>query len=268
MPVPTDSNAHAAYQRSLPEAQDLASDDILPYRLDPDLVIINIQTAMPILSKHRADIPKHLPRIDLAALSALPALALALKFSAMEADKAFPPEKLVSQTLVEARQIRATLLPVVAGLAATGRIPQTEHDAIVRGRGPRDVASDCVAISHVFDKYKKAVKDKHSADPKMIKRAGEIGSFLLQNLRPARAPTEKAPPPPPAVEIRNRFATLLVKRYSLLQVVAHYFEGDDYERVVPPLMSRQASRPGKDAPSSDAPAGAEDAPPAGADDSG
>jgi hypothetical protein len=260
MTVPTDSNAHAAYQKSLPEAQALASADILPYRLDPDLVIINIQTAMPILTEHRAEISKHLPKIDLPALSALPALALALKFSAMEADKTVPSEKLVSQALVEARQIRSTLLPVVAGLAATGLVPQTEYNAIVRGRGPRDTASDCVAICHVFDKYKKAVKDKHSADPTMIKRAGEVGAFLLQHLRPAHAPAEKAPPPPPAVEIRNRFATLLVKRYSLLQVVAHYFEGDDYERVAPPLMSRQASRASKNTPSPDVPAGAEDAP--------
>jgi hypothetical protein len=118
------------------------------------------------------------------------------------------------------------------------------------------VAGDCVALSHVFDKYKKALKDRHSADPEMIKRAGEIGSFLLQHLRPAHAPVEKAPPPPAAVEIRNRFATLLVKRYSRLQVIAHYFAGDDYERVAPPLMSRQVSRRSKDTPASDVPADA------------
>jgi hypothetical protein len=90
----------------------------------------------------------------------------------------------------------------------------------------------------------------------MIEKAATVGSWLLQHLRPTHARAQKAPPPPPAVELRNRFATLLAQRYAKLQAVAHYFYGDAWEDVTPPLMARQAARPKKDAPSADAAAGA------------
>jgi hypothetical protein len=41
-------------------------------------------------------------------------------------------------------------------------------------------------------------------------------------------------------------------------VIAHYFEGDDYELVAPSLMSRQASRRSKDTPAPDVPEGVEE----------
>jgi hypothetical protein len=244
--------AHAAYQRFLPDAQAIASEDIIPYRLDPDLVIANVRTAMQVIAAYRSQIPKHLPRVDLHALEALPALAVALKFAAIEADRAVPTERIVSEALVEARQIRGVLLPIVAGLVATGVVPAHMYEDIVRGRGPRYIAQDCLTLSSVFTTHKEAVKDKHSADPGVIDRAAVVGSFLLEHLRPAGSAAAKSPPYPPLIDLRNRFATVLTERYRKLQIVAHYFCGDDYERVAPPLMSQRSSRSGRSAPPSPA----------------
>ncbi|MFO0758596.1 MAG: hypothetical protein U0359_19035 [Byssovorax sp.] len=246
MSFPKHPDAKAAFDHFLPAAQALPEDAVLPYRLDADLCLVNIGTAMKAFGAYKPMIKAHLPKISIAEVETLPALGLAHKLAAMEAERSVPSEKVVSQNLIEARRIRGVLLPIVTGLGAAGLVPQSEVDDILRGRGPRDVAEDCVALGQVFVKHHKAIKGKHAADPEMIKRAGTLGSWLLQNLRTANAPAEKAPPPPMTIEVRNRMGTLLVRRYGRLQVIAHYFEGDDHERSVPPLMSRQAARAGKD----------------------
>jgi hypothetical protein len=243
-PVPEamEQDAAAAYQQLLPEAKALPPESILPYRLDPDLAVINVRRAIRVVVAYRNDIPKHMPKIDIAALESIGKLALAAKYSALEADRTVPSERVISQKLAEARQHRATLMPIVAGLAATGYVSQNRYDDIARGRGPRDVAEDCVALAQVFREGGKTLDGKHSADPGTIAKAAALGSWLLENLRPAHALMER-PLLQPAVDLRNRFATLLTRRYSILQAVAHYFHGDSYEDVAPPLMSRQTMRP-------------------------
>jgi hypothetical protein len=241
-PAAKELDAGGEYKRFLPDAKALSKSAVLPYRLDPDIAIANVRTAMKVFDAHRDEIPKHLPKIDRKALEALPALALATKRAAMMAEESAPSEKIVSQKLDEARQLRTTLLPVVAGLASTGLVPRQTYVDIIKGRGARDIAGDCVAIADVFRNHKDAIHGKHSADPAMIEKAAVVGSWLLQELRAPGAKTPKAPPPSPAVDTRNRLATLLVERYETLQTVAHYFEGADYERAAPPLMSRQATK--------------------------
>jgi hypothetical protein len=135
---------------------------------------------------------------------------------------------------------------IVAGLAATGHVSQATYDDILKDRGPRDIAGDCVKLAKVFRDGGDGLKGKHSADEAMIERAAVVGTWLLQHLRTERAPNEKAPAPPPAVDRRNRIATLLVSRYGLLRKVAYYFHGEDYDDFVPPLMSSKAARAKKE----------------------
>jgi hypothetical protein len=184
--------------------------------------------------------------IALADLESIPDVGLAAKFAAMEAEKAVPSESEILKYLAEARSIRKTLLPVVNGLRATGHVSQATYDDIIKDRGPRDTAGDCVKLAKVFRDGGDTLKGKHSADEAMIERAAVVGTWLLQHLRTEKAPNEKAPPPPPAIEKRNRIATVLVKRYELLQKVAYYFHGEDYDEYVPPLMSQKAPRPKKE----------------------
>jgi len=242
----SEPEAAAAYMHYLAEARRLPADRILPYRLDPELALTNVRRGMRFVAMHRSEIPTHLPKVDVAALDGIGRLALAAKYSALEAERAVPSERVISQKIAEARQVRGTLLPVVGALAATGHVPQARYDDIVRGRGPRDVAEDCVALALVFREAGKALDGKHAADPGDIAKAAALGSWLIEHLRAAHAPAEKGPPPQPAVDLRNRFATLLARRYATLQAVAHYFHGDGFEEVAPPLMSRQAHRPKRD----------------------
>lgn len=234
-------DALAAYEEHKVAALALPDEAIVPYRLDPDLAVSNVGTAMKVVLAHRNEIPKHLPLLNLGELTSLPSLALASKYAALKAEETVPSEKIKSEKLAEARDLRSLLMPVARGLAAAGLVSQQKVDDIERGRGPRDTAGDCVALGELFRHNKKALHGKHPVSDEKIEKAIAVGSWLLENLKPAHAPAEKAAPPSPAVVLRNRFASLLSKRYAALEVVAHYFHGPDYESLVPPLNSRRAS---------------------------
>ncbi|HSN97013.1 MAG TPA: hypothetical protein VLS89_01910 [Candidatus Nanopelagicales bacterium] len=232
-------DAAAAYQENLAEARGVVKP--APYRLVPDLVLANIKNAERYVAARRDDIQEHFPRVNIAHFDGIGRLALGVKFAAMVAEGSGPSESEVSVVLGEARELRGKLLPAVGALAASGLVPQATYERIARGRGTRDVAEDCVGLAQVFREGGAALDGKHPVTPDQIERAALVGSWLLQQLRPAEARAEKAPKPE-AVEIRNQMATLLSERYAKLQAVAHYFEGDGWLEAVPPLMTRPAPR--------------------------
>ncbi|UQA57643.1 hypothetical protein [Polyangium aurulentum] len=247
-------DAQKAYDKFLPEAQALAPQALIPYRLDPDLAVINVQTALPAILAKKADIVAHLPKVDLGALLALPELAIAVKFAALRAEQAAPSEKSISRNLAEARKIRRALLSVARGLAATGLVPDHEVDAIAAGKGNRDIAEDCVALADLYRKHEAAIAGKHAVGDADVEKAASVGSWLLATMRPGNAPPEKAGPPPASVDARNRLATLLVQRHSELRKVVHYFHGEAYEDLAPSLQSRRLERDKQDPPPADPPA--------------
>jgi hypothetical protein len=245
--------ARDAYNTHLPAAQALADEDVLPYRLDVDVAIININHAIRALEPLRADIPAHLPLIPLPELESLPNLALAVKMAAINSDNAIPDGTSPAQMITEGWALRKKLMPVVKGFAANGQIPLEVYKKIARNRGIRDMASDCVALAQVFYDYEAAIGGKHPVEPATITRAEIVGSWLLQNLNKHNAaqPVTKLA----AIIIRDRMATLLVNRYNKLRVVAYYFHGEDYAEYVSPLMSRMVST--KPEPEPEPPAGSE-----------
>lgn len=233
--------AQAAYDKYLPMAQALPADEIATYRLDLDLAIVNVNQSIHVIEMHRAAILEHLPKLDIAVLDDLPSLALATKMSALLAENSVPDDVSPREIIAEGWALRKTLMPVVASLAATGLIPSAVYERIARGRGPRDMAEDCVALSNVFTTYAAEVAGKHAADASTIERAAKVGSWLLQNLRTRNAP-RPARQTSAEGDIRDRMETLLVTGYNQLRMIAYYFYGDDFGEHVAPLMSRHVPR--------------------------
>ena len=232
-------DAAAACQEHAAAAWQVAN--ALPYRLVPDLVLSNIKKAESYVAARRDEIQEHFPKIPIADLDGLGRLALGLKYAAMVAEGAEPSEGEVSKVIAEAWELRGKLLPAVASMAAAGLVPQATYERIARGRGVRDAAQDCVELAQVFRDGGAALDGKHPVTGEQIERAALVGSWLLKHLKVKGARPEKAAKGDD-VELRNRMATLLVERYTRLQAVAHYFEGDAWAEVVPPLMTRQATR--------------------------
>ena len=242
MPMTNPVDIEAYYNAHLPTAQAIPAASVLTTRVDADLAIVNIGTAMPVVTEHAAEIPDHFPKLNLSALQALPEIALAFKYAAMRAEQEVPAESQMAANLSEARALRAKLLTTVKALAENGLIPQAEVAVIAAGSGSRDRAEDCVALAALLRNHAATIAGKHPITPEMIDHAATVGSWVVAHLRPGDAPNPPTLGPRAAVEIRNRFVTLLVNGHDKLQAIALYFHPTDWEERVPALGSRRVSR--------------------------
>lgn len=230
------------YNTHLPAAQALPATSILTIRVDPDLAIVNIETAMHVVTEHASEIPVHFPKVALTSLQALPEIAFALKYAALRAEQEVPAESQMAAKLSEARDLRTKLLSTAKSLAENGLIPAAEVAAIAAGKGVRDRAEDCVALAALFRNHAASIAGKHPITTELIDQAAAVGSWLVGNLRPANAPNPPATGPSAAVDLRHRFATLLLDGHNKLEAIAHYFHPFDWEERVPPLGSRRVVR--------------------------
>lgn len=240
--MPNSPDIEAFYNKHLATAQALPAASVLTARVDPDLAIVNIETAMSIVTQQANDIAQHFPKVDLVALKALPEIALATKYAALRAEQDVPAESQMAAKLSEARDLRAKLLSVAKGLVENGLVPAAEVAAIAAGSGVRDRAEDCVALAALYRNHAASIAGKHPITTETIDQAAAVGSWLVANLRPSDAPNPPHIGPKAAVEIRNRFATLLVNGHHQLQAITHYFHPFDWEERAPALGSRRASR--------------------------
>jgi len=236
------NDAAKAYQKHLPEAQALPAEAIVPYRLDVNLAVANVRTAMTYFGTIESLMPTHLPNEDLAALQSTPDVAMAVKYAALQVEQEIPSESEVAKKVALGWSLRGVLLPVAKGLAAAGLLPVEQVAVIATGRGSRDMAEDNVQLAGLFQTHAAAIAGKHAVTTEQIEQAAEVGTFLVRHLRPKNASAEKAPEPSASMDARNRLATLLLRRYERLQAVAHYFAGADWEDKVPALMSRTVKR--------------------------
>jgi len=246
--VTTAIDAEAAYKTFLPAAQALSPSAVRPYRLDPDLAIVNVQTALPAIVALKNQIPSHLPQVDLPALLSIADLAVAVKFADLRAEQAVPSEKGVNESLKKARAIRRVLLSVAKGLEESSLVPHDEVEAIVKGSGNRDIAEDCVSLADLFRQHEAHLAGKHPITKDQIDEAAAVGSWLLAHMRTETSPAEKAGPKAPEVDVRDRLGTLLWNVYGDLRKVAYYFHGDGFEEIAPPLQSRSQKRVKKEEP--------------------
>jgi hypothetical protein len=240
-------DAEKDYASFLPDAQAMpAADVLLPYQLNVDLAINNVTRGYQVIVAHKDDIPLHLPKEDLSALLTLPQLALATKFAALKAEQLGPTG--IKEKLAEASRRRRRLLKVAQGLVEMGLIPTGELQEIAAGSGNRDIAEDCVSLPRLFRKYEKEIAGKHAVDAAEIDETAALGGYLVSVLRAKGAKPFKAATSAQEIDIRNRMATLLVKRYERLRAVAYYFHESDWEQRAPALRSHR----GKHAPKAEA----------------
>jgi hypothetical protein len=234
-----------AYDNHLAAARNLPANEVLPFRLDVDLAVVNVKTGSRVIDTHSADIPIYLPKENLANLLSLNELAAALKYAALRAEQEAPVPSEVKAKLARSRELRSQAMPVAKGLAANGALPQAELDPILAGRGPFDTAEDCVSLAMLLQKHEATIAGKHPLTAAQITEMAEVGSWLLTHLRPGDAPSPLPSAPSTMVDDRNRLATLLIRRHARLQVIAHYFYENDWEDRAPPLGSRSVERSAK-----------------------
>jgi hypothetical protein len=232
--------ATEALARIKPRAMALQPQEIRRYRTVPELAMSNVRRMKAALARFRGEMVEALPKLDLTRFDALEVTALALVTAANDADKVANDGE-VQEQLAKAQALRGRILPVLHALAVNGHVPMKVYEDIAAGSGTRDVANDCVDLPAAFRNQGGALVGKHPLRDEDLAACEEVGSWLLRNLGTKGArPLRSAPHE--AVDLRNRVATLLVNDYAMASVIAHYFLGDGYVAVVPPLRSRAVSR--------------------------
>ena len=237
-----------AYENHIGAARALPANEVLPFRLDVDLAIVNVTTGMQVIEAHVAEIPTHLPKEVVAELTSLGELAAAVKYAALRVELDVPQPSEMRAKLARGRELRHQAMPVAKGLAANGALPQAELDPILTGHGQFDTAEDCVSLAALFRQHAATIAGKHPLTTAQIDEMAEVGSWLLTHLRPSDAPSPLPTTPSTVTDERNRLATLLIRRHARLQVVAHYFHENDWQDRAPALGSRSVKRVVKSTP--------------------
>lgn len=240
--MPIQVEAAQAYAKYLPLAQAIVAEDIVPYRIDASLALTNVRMAMPVLVAKQHLLAEHLPKVDAALLLALPDIALATEYAALKAEHALPADKLMGPKLAEGWQLRSLLLEAARMLASAGLVKQEEVDSIAEGKGQRDMARDCLALTDLFRQNEATIAGKHPIEAAQINEAAAVGTWLVANLRTTNALPERSGLPSPEIDIRDRFGTLLVQQFQVLEKVIHYFYGKHWENLLPSLQSRVVKR--------------------------
>lgn len=236
------ADARAAFEHFLPLASHLAAHEIVSFRsFDAALAIRNVGVGTQSVLAERARVREHLPRVNLDELRSLPTLMLAVRYAILEASRPQASASEVVARLQVAHALRSTLLAIAEGLSAAGLVPARDIKAIRAGSGALDAAADCVALADLFTRYAKAIRGKHAATAQMLNGAREVGAYLLENVKPARAKKSIGKGNGAALEARDRLHTLLVQRHAVLRKVGYYLWGDAFDAHVPALLARRAA---------------------------
>ncbi len=248
-PIRTDEEAttgsQAEYDLFLPAAREVLAAEIVPMRADPVLALQNLQTGVTNVLAELARLEK-LPETDVRGIEALPRIALAVIFACTQI--ASIDRGQIAVRLGEAMPLRGLLMKAADALAEAGLFKKAEVAKIREGHGKLDAARDLVALAALFQKHWATIRGKHAITAAQIKQASEVGTALIQLLKPGRAKRAKGAPAAGTDE-RDRLWTLVVQGHDRLWRAGAYLFGRDHvDEKVPPLLSGRRGRPKKAAP--------------------
>jgi hypothetical protein len=182
---------------------------------------------------------KHLPKIPLDEVLELSDIARALVFAVGKVTGRVASPKEIEQKLALISGPREQMLTQAEILAKRGKLDKDRVAKIRAGSGKYDSAHDVVALVDIFTQEAESLKGLHPFTSQELEEARETAEWLLENLTPEGARTEKKKRSP-AEEIRDRLWSIVVARHALLRRIGHYFHGDDVDVHVPRLQSRVA----------------------------
>lgn len=227
-----------AYKQILPLAQAALGGATAPtYGQAPALAYQNILTGVKALTPHRQVLAALPAPFDLAALDALPAVAMATAHAASKVDFASPG--VIRKLQETAGGLREVMLSSAVTLMKAGVLPAPEVRHIMKGRGPTDQAQDCVDLAALFTKYASEVAGKTPVTGAQVDEARKVGNQLLQLLKPSHAPRQSTAERNADVAARDALGAYLVAQHrGQMRRAAYWIWGDDFEDHVPALHSR------------------------------
>ncbi|WP_437994214.1 hypothetical protein [Sorangium sp. So ce145] len=232
---------HACYKRFAPQAMALPDRDVEVCRADVRIAFANVKRGVQAACADPARIRKALPELPLDDVLALPDLGRALVFAATRVTAKPASSGEIEAKLKVVIELREPMLTLAETLAKRGLLPKDVVAEIRAGSGKYDLASDGMALAHLYEEHAVALRGKHPFSQEELDQLREASEWLLDTLTPEGARRPAAKQRGEAETMRDRLWTLLVRRYADLRKIGYYFHGDAFEEVTPKLLSRVSS---------------------------
>lgn len=241
-PPKAQSKADASYAHYLKLAMALPKDEVVPYRLDPQLALYNVKFGLASLEGSWAQLKKALPLLNFELLEDLPALCQAVIAASTQVVGPERSDGEVSALMAEARTLRSLLLSTASALALPGHLPAAAVDKIRAGVGFIDMARDCIELALLYKKHPASLTQQQLVSMTELDRAAEVGAELLERLKPMGSHKTPAPGESTATVERNRLASLLVACHRDLRRAGYWLWADQVDAHVPYLQARKVVR--------------------------
>ena len=231
------------------EAKKLAPSTLLVPNIHARTIYQNVKFGLASLRASQSAIAAQLKSWDGSAVSRVSAINEELLSTSLAVIEAEPKtDNELAEDIAKAWGLRKLLLNQAEGATLAGVIPQSDLDAIVRGRGLGDCAADLVALSKLLRKHAEALGKKTLITAEHLDAALALGQSL-----PRKIKTKKAKLTPQelvrARELRNRLYTLLKQAHDELWGVAALVFGRQLLAAnFPDLNAEIAEKPPKSKP--------------------
>lgn len=232
--------ADGAYAHFLAEAMALPEDEISPYRIDAALAVYNARTGIAAVSKQLDALRAY--NLPVNGIVDFSALLLAFGHAVARAEAESGSDKTLAKKLARNWELRALLLAALEFGTAAKLIDRKHLVYIKQGRGPVDSAQDVSDLAVLMERPElKGQFPQVTAE--ILEEAKLLSAELLALLRPntAKKGARKTESHATALEIRNRFAELVVRRHDWLWRCGAVLFGRDVDRHVPGLRANRAT---------------------------
>lgn len=226
------------FERFTPDATAIAASEVVVFRGDASLALTNVRVALDNLAPYIAQIPAHLPMVRPETVTSTADVARAVVYAGMVVPRQTTSSAEVRKRVKAVAKPRAQMLGVLRTAVERDELPASALDGIGRQHGLRSMASDAVKIAEAFTAHATALQGKHPFTAAEIEALRTDGEWLYEALKPVNARKRRSSREATPKGDRDRLWTLLVQRHALLRKVAHYFCGESFDEVVPPLLSR------------------------------
>jgi hypothetical protein len=231
--------SQAAYDTFLAEAKAIEPGFVEECCADIPLAYQSVVRGVENVLGNGAVVVGRLPSVNVVELSMLPRLAQGLAFAALQVDHDLEVASFGKQ-FERAQQLRRKLRKAADALAEARLLPDADIDEVWL-RGKYDVLDDCQSLVALLRRNEARIAGRSPVVESELVEAEQLAGTLRVMLGQQGVESEAgAPSLVKAVEIRDRFWTLLHQRYDVLWRCGAWLYGRAVDERVPPLPVRPA----------------------------
>lgn len=234
-------SSQSAYESFLPAAKSLEPGFIEECCADIVLAYHGVSHAVEQVLGSGAASVGGLPGVNVVDLSLLPRLVQALAFAALRVERerdvaSFGP--LFERT----QQARRRLRKAADALAEAQLLPDADIDEVwLHAR--HDILEDCLSLVALFRRNEARIKNRSPVTPGEVDAAEQLAGELRTALGQQGVERREESALFRAIDMRDRFWTLLTQRYDVLWRCGAWLHGRAVAERVPPLPVRTARVP-------------------------